>query len=620
MRLALFVALLLAIVRSAAAAPGVILTRRDDGGVVLANGLVSATLAPRSGNLLSFRLGERELLSEPAYLDWQDGKQRRLSAASLDVRADPANSPDGRAEIVFHQPWSRAERDVALDVSLHYVLLPGESALRMFVVYRHPTDYPAAGFGQSRYVLRARDDVFDTISVDEARTHALPPGDTPVEVLGPKESMRFTAGPAKGEITDKYHYFVSSGGHFFHGWMGSESRLGLWLVYGSTEDQNGGPARQHNTAHWPRMLLKILSCGHYGAPAVAVPAGETWEKIYGPWALYANAAAAVPGPDILTTLRADASRQADAERVAFPPAWLDDSAFPAAAARGSVAGRLVVADPQAPRQTAAGAWVGLVAPPPAPDWQQQALGYQPWTRADADGRFTLPAVRAGRHELRAFAPGVLDEFVRADVEVRAGQALDLGALDWRPVRRGRELWQIGTPDRSAAEFLHGDEPRRWGRWLDYARDFPRDVSFTVGESDPRTEWNFAQGTRPGPDGKTWIGTTWRVHFSIDDPALAQAVAPATLRLAFAASHNARLRVRLDDHDLGEATGLGSDNALARAGVHGQYSTCDIPVPAALLTPGRHTLYLDQRAGGAPFKNVMYDCIRLEAPPEATSAK
>ncbi len=579
----------------------VVLTQKPDR-IVLANGLISAEIAPKTGDLLALQLGDRSLLAEPAYLDWQDGKQRRLSSATLEIRADPAKAPDGRAELAFLQPWSRSAAADALDVELHYVLRPGERALRMFVVFRHPADYPAGGFGQSRFVVRLRDDLFDLISVDAERTRPLPPSDTRVETLGPKESMRFTNGPAKGDITDKYHYFTEAGGHFFHGWMGSRSRLGAWIVYGSTEDANGGPTRQHNTAHWPRMLLKILSCSHYGSQGVSVNAGESWEKVYGPWMLYLN----TDGDP--AALRADAARRAETEQTAFPPSWLEHPAFPLAAARGSVTGHLALADPQAVEQTASGAWVGLAAP--SPDWQQQALGYQAWTRADTEGRFTLRGVRPGRYTLYAFVDGVLDEFRRDGVEVGAGGEVALGDLAWTPRRHGRQLWQIGVPDRSAKEFRHGDDYRRWGLWLEYPKEFPRDVNFVVGESEARYDWNFAQGTRPGPDGKTYIGTTWRVVFLASNP---PAAGNAVLRLAFAASHNASLRVLLNGKALGENTRLPSDNALARAGIHGQYSTWDIAFPATLLVKGKNTLAFEQRAGGSPFKNVMYDCLRLELP-------
>ncbi|MEY4488825.1 MAG: hypothetical protein RIQ79_1333 [Verrucomicrobiota bacterium] len=586
----------------AAATPAAVIATESKDRVTLSNGLVSAALALQTGNLLDLRLDGRSVLAEPAYLDWQDGRQRRLSAARMELRARPADTAGDRAEVAFVQTWSGQADTPAFDVELHYVLVAGERALRMFAVFRHPAAYPAAGFGQSRFVLRLRDELFETIAVDDDRFRELPPNDTPTEMLGPKESMRFTAGPWKGGVTDKYHYFTDVGDHFFHGWTGAKSKLGCWVVYGSTEDATGGPTRQHNTAHWGRMLFKILTCGHYGSPGIEVAAGESWEKIYGPWMIYLNS-----GADP-RALQADAARQSLAERAAFPPAWLDHPAFAPAAARGAVVGRLVITDPQAPAQTAARAWIGLAAS--APDWQQQSLGYQTWARADADGRFDLGAVRPGRYTLYAYTDGVLGEFRRDGVEVTASGRLDLGELNWTPLRRGRQLWQIGTPDRTAREFRHGDDYRHWGLWLEYPKDFPSDVAFTIGQSDPRRDWNYAQVTRPGPDGKTYVGTTWRVIFDIDSP---PAKGDAVLRFAFAASHNAALRVRLDDHPLGENKKFGSDNAVARAGIHGQYSTWDLAFPAQLLTPGHHVLTLEQSAGGAPFKNVMYDCLRLEVP-------
>ncbi|AHF92317.1 lyase [Opitutaceae bacterium TAV5] len=488
---------------------------------------------------------------------------------------------------------------------MHYALLPGEPALRIFAVFSHPAVYPEAAFAQSRFVMRLRDDLFDTISVDEERTHTLPPAATPVEALGPKESLRFTDGPWKGRVTDKYHYFTDAGEHFVHGWAGSGTKLGCWILYGSTEDQNGGPTKQHNTAHWERILLKILTCGHYGAAGVSVPQGEVWEKFYGPWAIWFNEGG---NPQ---TLRAAAVRQAEAERAAWPPAWVEHPAFPPAAARGRAEGRLVVRDSQAPEQTAAGAWVGLAAP--SPDWQQQSTGYQYWTRADAEGRFAIPAVRPGRYTLYAFVDGVLGEFRLDGVEVTAGATgtTRLGEQVWTPVRYGRQAWEIGRPDRTAREFRHGDDHRQWGLWLAYPKDFPDDVTYTIGESDPRRDWNFAQVTRQRPDG-AWAGTTWRVNFDLDSsPAKGEAV----LRLAFAGAHNASLRVRVNGNEVGESNWFGRDNAVARAGIHGQYSARDVKFAATRLHTGRNVLELEQQAGGAPFRNVMYDYLRLELPGE-----
>ena len=175
---------------------------------------------------------------------------------------------------------------------------------------------------------------------------------------------------------------------------------------------------------------------------MSVKAGEHWEKIYGPWMLYVNSNAA---PDALW---ADAKKQVATLRSAWPFAWMRHPLYPLENGRGTVTGQLRLSDPQMPDASAAGAWVGLAMP--QPDWQKQANGHQFWARADKDGRFTIPHVLPGDYTLYAFTSGVMDEFRRDGVKVSAGKRVELGALDWQPVRHGRQLWQIGVPDRTAA--------------------------------------------------------------------------------------------------------------------------------------------------------------------------
>jgi rhamnogalacturonan endolyase len=204
--------------------------------------------------------------------------------------------------------------------------------------------------------------------------------------------------------------------------------------------------------------------------------------------------------------------------------------------------------------------------------------------------------------------GVIDEFRRDGVEIRADQALDLGALDWQAIRHGRQLWQIGTPDRSAKEFRHGDDYRHWGLWRNYPEEFPNDVTFVIGKSRERTDWNYAQVTveRAGQ----WVGTRWNIDFDLQEPPRPGA---ATLRIAIAAAQNAVLRVFVNDKQAGQSGRLGNDNAMVRAGIHGQYAVWDVPFDASLLRAGTNRITLDQREGGSLQKNIMYDCLRLEAP-------
>jgi rhamnogalacturonan endolyase len=55
----------------------------------------------------------------------------------------------------------------------------------------------------------------------------------------------------------------------------------------------------------------------------------------------------------------------------------------------------------------------------------------------------------------------------------------------------------------------------------------------------------------------------------------------------------------------------TDNAMIRAGIHGQYSIRDVPFDASLLKSGRNTIVLKQSAGGNVQKSVLYDAVRLE---------
>jgi rhamnogalacturonan endolyase len=565
--------------------------------VVLSNGLVSLEVVKTNGNLQSIRYQGKSILAEPAYLDWNSGQDFHLNNAEYTLRADPAKNGGDLAEIVLAEKYNGD--GPALDVTLHYILRRGDSGFYSYAVFNHPAGYAPTQLDQSRMVFRLSDDLFDFINVDDARRHLMPPSDTPTEVLGPKESLRFTSGPFQGQITDKYHFYADAGEHFVHGWSGTSSKLGCWLIVGSTEDRNGGPTKQYNTVQFGRLFLKILTCDHYGASPVNVGPGP-WSKLYGPWLVYFNSGGS---PD---QLWADAKKQADTERAAWPYAWMNDPLYPSAAERATVTGRLKITDPQDPAASPAHAWVGLAAP--SPDWQKQSDSYQFWVRAAPDGSFTIPNVRPGNYTLYSFVDGVMDQFRRDKINLAAGQNLALGTLTWIPVRHGRQLWQIGTPDRSAEEFRHGDDYREWGLWLKYPQEFPHDVNFIIGKSNERTDWNYSQMTvlKNGQ----YVGTDWTITFDLPKKLPS---GNATLRLALASAQNSALRILVNGAVAGDTGGLGSDNAMVRAGIHGQYAEHDIVFDTSLLHPGTNTITLRQREGGSPWKEVMYDCIRLEVP-------
>ena len=120
--------------------------------------------------------------------------------------------------------------------------------------------------------------------------------------------------------------------------------------------------------------------------------------------------------------------------------------------------------------------------------------YQFFNDGAEDGKFTITKVRPGTYTLHAWADGVLGEFARTNVTVESGKTMDLGKLVWTPVRFGAQVWEIGYPDRSAAEFFKGDGRNYWlwGWNLRYALLFPNDLTYTVGKSDWHKDWFFEE--------------------------------------------------------------------------------------------------------------------------------
>ena len=89
---------------------------------------------------------------------------------------------------------------------------------------------------------------------------------------------------------------------------------------------------------------------------------------------------------------------------------------------------------------------------------------------------------------------MLGEFAQTDITVAAGKDLDLGKLDWKPVRYGKQVWDIGYPDRTGDKFFKGDGANYWlwGWRLRYALLFPNDITYTIGKSDYHKDWFFEE--------------------------------------------------------------------------------------------------------------------------------
>lgn len=116
------------------------------------------------------------------------------------------------------------------------------------------------------------------------------------------------------------------------------------------------------------------------------------------------------------------------------------------------------------------------------------------------------------------------------------------------------------------------------------------------------------------DGR-YAATTREIRFTLDHVA---ADGTYTLRVALAAAQMSRLQVRVNGRGGGavELTTpeFGGGNAIARHGIHGVEWSFEFPIRGYMLQQGENSVSITQTRAAGEFLGVLYDYLRLEAPP------
>ncbi len=577
--------------------------------LILSNGLVTATIDKGSSTIDSIRYKSFEMVSpgKPVYYSMGGGKSYRqpTGAAFRIVKQTPQIT-----DVAFLQKW-KPGNDQAVDIEVHYALKQGESGVYTYATLSHPAEYPATAIGEWRMVwgMPAKDDqswLMEKIRVDKLRAWEMPsPADLKVaKPTGIKEIVELTKGVRAGMFDCKYdfnleYYSVGCWGH-----ASDRNQVGAWIVLGSHEFFNDGPMKQDLSS--ASSLIHIhFGRNHYDGSSTRLEAGETWKKLYGPFLLYCNSSG---NADALWN---DARAKSATERRAWPHDWLDNSElYPQKNARGTVKGHLTIRDALKPQLNSAGAWIGLAQPEKGGNWQSESKRYQHWAKVDAQGDFEIPNVRPGTYTLYAFNDGAVGEFEMPGAIVKPGLN-PTGELVWTVPRIGKSLaWEIGTPDRRATEFRKGNDYFHGYVWTNFSKELKNPLIYTVGKSNPATDWNFAQGGYM-VNGKA-VAWPWQVQFQL---AAVPASGNARLILAWASSDGARVELNLNGKSLGRPVypPNGGGNALLREGIHAKYGLSQIDIPVGMLKQGSNVLTLTQGRNDSPANHVMYDYLALEMP-------
>ena len=668
------------LVRAADAAPVVAkptvnapVTITDNGTTwTMDNGIIKIAVLKNNGNMQTILYHGVSIVGRSEY--WERTPSGQVTPS---VTIDPATNGGERGEVAVKGV------NAPMDIEVRYVLERGVSGFYTYAQYTHPASYPNGGFGENRFILQMNP-TFNWLSVDKDRNQLMISNEDQRSgtVIHAKEQSIIAAGNYKNSVEHKYTYCGIIYRLPAYGWSSTKDHIGIYFINPSTEYIGGGAEKMDLVCHMGATLLDYWTSGHYGGGAGnSVPQGHDWKKVVGPIFVYFNAlenpkepskaeldtlAATQGNPTVPQTwhdnafaLWNDAMAKAVEVKAAWPYDWVSGMDYPHKSERGNVTGQVVLNDPQAATTKLPNLTIGLAHPDHTGTggafanrsgngnlvtWQHDGNYYEFWNQGNEDGTFKITNVRPGKYTLHAFADGVLGEYAKTDITVEAGKDLDLGKLDWKPVRDGKQVWEIGYPNRNGGEFFKGDEYWRWGWDMRYALLFPNDIIYTVGKSDWHKDWFFEEvphatnlgfvnpaakdpanqafgwvnlPTAPGQDmWRDWgrgRATTWTIKFNLDHAPKGT----ATLRVSLGGSDSTTLTIGVNGQNAGAIRPI-STNALRYNTDRGVWREYSQPFNGTLLKAGENEMTLTVPAGDLT-SGVCYDYLRLELDENQTSA-
>lgn len=466
----------------------------------------------------------------------------------------------------------------------HTLLRAGDSGFYTYIITKNNTDDDSVNIPEMRMLYRFDKNILDTAYNPERQgwqpSYAELNNASLWQNVGDETWIHLVEDVyfPKGAYYTKYDYcaFISEiriMGQFGNGY-------GAFLIPVSDEYYSGGPLRQDLTIHQDALILNYMGSSHMGASGIDMKAHT--EKVYGPWYLYLNT-----GDE--KELVEDALAKESMEKTKWPYDFvtgLDNNPNPMyQVSRGIVSGDLKIVD----GRSAAGAMVILA----GPDGEvlRQNAGYIFHDYADINGHFKILNVRYGEYSLYAYAmQGTVTEQLQLDGIIVKGD-VNLGNVEWACSTDNNYLWQIGRSNRSTKGFhLSGSSGTLRDRSLqDLVR---KNLIFTIGESCPCTDWDYAQ-----------FEGDWDIKFNSTKIYSDEAV----VRIAFAAaSQSPKITVSLNGQCIGNISIDGNDQSIYRsANRSGRYYLFPIIFDAGNIIVGENILRFHVISG-----MIMYDTVIL----------
>ncbi len=251
----------------------------------LANGIVAARVSKRSGDLVSLRYRDLELLgagSGHPYGYWSHAASGPNVVTAITINPSVNSGQRGEVSIKASSQGNALGNgpggSAVADIEIRYTLGRGESGNYTYAIFDHKPEYPATSIGEARFGAKLNGKVFDYMTVDANRRKVMPkPEDWDKGTeMNMKEARRLNTGIYKGQVEHKYDYSAIQFEIPAFGWSSTEHKIGLWFVNPSIEYLSGGATKVELTAHLDGnegaepTVLNYWRGSHYGGSSCVI--------------------------------------------------------------------------------------------------------------------------------------------------------------------------------------------------------------------------------------------------------------------------------------------------------------------------------------------------------------
>jgi hypothetical protein len=202
----------------------------------------------------------------------------------------------------------------------------------------------------------------------------------------------------------------------------------------------------------------------------------------------------------------------------------------------------------------------------------------------------------------------------ANVIVTAGGTNNLGNVEWsKPRNNGSLLWEIGIPDRTAAEYKFGDFDYCEGFVENkFATTFTNPIEYNTEDKNWATALPYVQSSYFNTDGTRSVWD-WNINFTLTGTI--PATGNAKLTIAYASSDHAQNWIFANGSRITPSSGYyppnGGGNAFLRQSNHAKYGLATFDIPYSKLKIGQNTIKLVMPSTSSGINHVMYDYISFE---------